>query len=189
MPYQSPQWEPPIAGGEAEHLWGALHRLRATFRWKVDGLDHDQLNTRCASSDLTLAKLIKHLTHCEADCFTRRIDGSRPGEPWDSVDWEATPDWDFDTAVDDSPAELYARYDAAVVLSKERFWTAVARGGMDQSVHLAWPDGRHINLRRLICDFIEEYGRHTGHADLLREAVDGRVGEDPPREWTLPAGW
>ena len=39
------------------------------------------------------------------------------------------------------------------------------------------------NARRLICDLIEEYGRHTGHADLLREAVDGLVGEDPPRGW------
>ena len=56
----------------------------------------------------------------------------------------------------------------------------MANGGLDQLVHLGWPDGRHANLRRLVCDLIEEYGRHTGHADLLREAVDGRVGEAPP---------
>jgi hypothetical protein len=45
------------------------------------------------------------------------------------------------------------------------------------------PDGRHATLRRLVCDLIEEYGSHTGHADLIREAIDGRVGEDPPAGW------
>ena len=44
------------------------------------------------------------------------------------------------------------------------------------------------SLRRLLCDLIEEYGRHTGHADLLREAVDGRVGEDPPPGWRPRSG-
>jgi hypothetical protein len=64
-----------------------------------------------------------------------------------------------------------------------RLDAAIADGGLDQLVHLSWPDGRHISLRRLVCDLIEEYGRHTGHADLLREAVDGVVGEDPPPGW------
>jgi hypothetical protein len=60
---------------------------------------------------------------------------------------------------------------------------ALAGGGVDQLVHLSGPDGRHASLRRLLCDLIEVYGRHTGHADLLREAVDGLVGEDPPAGW------
>jgi hypothetical protein len=42
------------------------------------------------------------------------------------------------------------------------------------------PDGGHPNIRRMVLDLVEEYGRHTGHADILREAVDGRIGEDPP---------
>jgi Protein of unknown function (DUF664) len=46
----------------------------------------------------------------------------------------------------------------------------------------------HASLRRLLCDLIEEYGRHTGHADLLREAIDGRVGEDPPPGWAPKDG-
>ncbi|QIS12876.1 DUF664 domain-containing protein [Nocardia arthritidis] len=69
---------------------------------------------------------------------------------------------------------------ARVWWHRDRLPVGAAAGGLDQLVHLAWPDGRHISLRRLVCDLIEEYGRHTGHADLLREAVDGRVGEDPP---------
>ena len=56
--------------------------------------------------------------------------------------------------------------------------TALADGGLDQLVYISDADGHHPSLRRLLCDLIEEYGRHTGHADLLREAVDGRVGED-----------
>lgn len=60
---------------------------------------------------------------------------------------------------------------------------ALTSGGLDQPVDLDWPDGQRPSLRRMLCDLIEEYGRHTGHADLLREAVDGRVGEDPPEDW------
>ena len=55
-------------------------------------------------------------------------------------------------------------------------------------MHFASPDGRHASLRRLVCVLIEEYGRHTGHADLIRETVDGRVGEDPPAGWRPKAG-
>lgn len=187
--YEPSPWEPPIAGSESEHLTGALDRLRATFRWKADGLTADQLGQRIPSSDLTIAALLKHLAHVETDCFTRRLDGSALGEPWDSIDWDVTPDWDFESAADDSAGYLYELYDTSVVNARARLQSALARAGMDQSVHLAWPDGRHINLRRLVCDFIEEYGRHTGHADLIREAIDGRVGEDPDSAWTMPAGW
>ena len=84
---------------------------------------------------------------------------------------------------DDNPEELYALWDNTVERSRARLDAALAGGGLDQLVHLSTPDGRHASLRRLLCDLIEEYGRHTGHADLLREAVDGRVGEDPPARW------
>jgi hypothetical protein len=69
-----------------------------------------------------------------------------------------------------------------------RLGTALARGGLDQLVHVSSAQGEHASLRRLLCDLIEEYGRHTGHADLLREAVDGRVGEDPPPGWRPRSG-
>jgi hypothetical protein len=75
-----------------------------------------------------------------------------------------------------------------VTRSRTRLDAALAAGGLDRLVHTAWPDGRHVNLRRLVCDLIEEYGRHTGHADLLREAVDKRVGEDPPDGWRAVSG-
>jgi hypothetical protein len=67
--------------------------------------------------------------------------------------------------------------------SRARLGAALADGGLGQLVHASGPDGRRASLRRLLCDLIEEYGRHTGHADLIREAVDSRVGEDPPPGW------
>ena len=58
----------------------------------------------------------------------------------------------------------------------------VDRSALDDAGSLEF-DGVRPSIRRHVCDLIEEYGRHTGHADLLREATDGRVGEDPPTDW------
>jgi len=170
-------WEPPLAGTELEHLTGALDRLRTTFRWKADGLDAAGLRSRIGASSLTLGGLLKHLAFVEEYLFTAKLRGQPPGEPWRGVDWDAQPDWPFTSAADDAPGDLYALWDAAVERSRARLATAVADGGLEQPAHVADGEGRHASLRRLVCDLIEEYGRHTGHADLLREAVDGQTGE------------
>ena len=86
------------------------------------------------------------------------------------------------------PEELYDLYDRAVERSRAKVASVLADGGLDQPTAAQHPDGRHASLRRLVCDLVEEYGRHTGHADLLREAVDGRVGEDPPPGWRATSG-
>jgi len=181
-------WEPPLAGTEAEHLVGALDRLRSTFRWKADDLDTAGLQTRIGASSLTLGGLLKHLALVEDHSSTTKLHGEPPGAPWEAVDWDADPDWEFISAAGDTPEQLYALWDDAVARSRVRFDAALADGGLDQLVHASWPDGRHASLRRLLCDLVEEYGRHTGQADLLREAVDGRVGEDPPAGWHAHAG-
>ena len=178
-------WEPPLAGTEVEHLVGALERLRTTFRWKADDLDAAGLQTRIGASSLTLGGLLKHLAWAEDLMFTRKLTGEPLGPLWKDATEE---DWEFTSAADDSPETLYGLWDGAVERSRARLGAALANGGLDQPVHLAWPDGRHASLRRLVCDLIEEYGRHTGHADLLREAVDGRVGEDPPPGWKAQSG-
>jgi hypothetical protein len=180
-------WEPPLAGTEAEHLLGALDRLRTTFRWKADDLDAAGLRTRIGASSLTLGGLLKHLAAVEDYTFTTKLRGEPIGAPWDDTVRDGG-DWEFTSAADDTPEQLYALWDGAVERSRARLDAAMADRGPDQLVHMAWPDGRHASLRRLLCDLIEEYGRHTGHADLLREAVDGRVGEDPPPGWHARAG-
>ncbi|HJU97603.1 MAG TPA: DUF664 domain-containing protein [Jiangellaceae bacterium] len=176
-------WEPPLAGTEAEHLAGALDRLRWTFRWKAGGLDAEGLQTRVGTSTLTLGGLLKHLAAQEDYAFATKLSGEPLGAPWDDNGWDSDGDWEFTSAAHDMPDELYRLYDGAVERSRARLDAALAGGGLDQLIHVSGPDGRHASLRRLVCDLIEEYGRHTGHADLLREAVDGLVGEDPPAGW------
>ncbi|WP_222195398.1 mycothiol transferase [Modestobacter italicus] len=175
-------WEPPMDGTEAEHLLGALDRLRTTFRWKAADLDAAGLRTRIGASSLTLGGLLKHLAVVEDDVSAQRLSGAPIGEPWESS-WAGDHDWPFTSAADDSPEQLYASWDDAVARSRGRLTAALAEGGLDQRVHLTGPEDEPVGLRRLVCDLIEEYGRHTGHADLLREAVDGLVGEDPPAGW------
>jgi hypothetical protein len=182
-----PPWEPPMAGTEVEHLLAALDRQRATFRWKADGLDAAGLNTKIGASVLTIGGLLKHLALVEDEKFAVWLAGAPLGEPWVSLGGPPKGDdadeWVFGSAAADSPEDLYALYDDAVQRSHQRLAAALAGGGLDQPVHIRFGDLGHMSLRRLLFDLLEEYGRHTGHADLLREAVDGRVGEDPPPDW------
>jgi len=161
---------------------GVLDRLRMTFRWKADDLDAVGLGTRIGASALTLGGLLKHMAINEDFVFTRKLTGEPVGEPWESL-WDGTDDWEFTSAAEDTPERLYRFWEAAVERSRARLDAALQQGGLDQLVHISSTEGEHASLRRLLCDLIEEYGRHTGHADLLREAVDGRVGEDPPPGW------
>jgi hypothetical protein len=176
-------WEPPLAGSEVEQVLGALDRLRATFRWKAGGLDAAGLRARTASSTLTLASLLKHLAAQEDHATTVKLTGEPLGEPWAGWEWDGSNDWELTSAVEDSPADLYALYDGAVARARERLASFPVSAGLDQPVHAADDEGHHASLRRLLLDLVEEYGRHTGHADLLREAADGLTGEDPPPGW------
>jgi hypothetical protein len=178
-----PWWEPPLAGTEVEHLLGALGRLRATFRWKVDGLDDDGLRHRLSPSTLSLGGLLLHLAAAEDYYLLTKLRGIELGEPWASMGSDGSNDWEFTHADTMSAADLYAAYDEAVERADERIEAALAEGGLDLVAHVDDGNGNHPRLRRLLFDMLEEYGRHTGHADLIREAVDGRVGEDPPDGW------
>ncbi|MDR7327878.1 MULTISPECIES: mycothiol transferase [Catenuloplanes] len=177
-------WEPPLAGDELDHLTGMLDRLRTTFRWKADGLDAAQLATTIGASTLTLGGLLKHLAAVEAVTFTWKLHGSSPGSPWA----ENPHDWTFTSAAADPPERLYAYWDDEVRHARDRLASALAGGDLGQPAHVATDEGDHASLRRLLGDLIEEYGRHTGHADLLRESVDGLTGEDPPPGWHAVSG-
>ena len=118
MSNDDPWWEPPLAGTEAEHLVGALDRLRATFRWKADALDAAGLSTRIGASSLTLGALLKHLALVEDQTFGPKLSGASLGAPWDTGDWENDPDWDFSSAGNDTPEQLYELWDSAVERSR-----------------------------------------------------------------------
>lgn len=178
-----PPWEPPFAGTESQHLLGALDRLRATFRWKADGLDAAQLRATIPSSTLTVGGLLKHLAVQEDYASAVKIAGAPMPGVWDDNGWDGDNDWELNSAADDSPEQLYAYYDGAVARSRARLREAVEGRGLHGDSGVTLDDGTKASVRRIVFDLVEEYGRHTGHLDLIREAVDGRVGEDPPVDW------
>ena len=176
-------WEPPYDGSEAEHLLGALDRLRWTFRYKADGLEAAGLATRLGPSTLTLGGLLKHLATQEDYAYSVKTAGEEMPSAWEANGWDQDDDWEFSSAVGDDPEYLYDLYDGAVARARAGFTAAIERGGLDQRVAQGAITGLTVSLRRVLYDLVEEYGRHTGQADLIREAVDGRTGEDPPPGW------
>lgn len=168
--------EPPMDAGEVEMLLFSLDRSRAQFAWKVGGLDAEALGRTHPPSAMTLAGLIKHLALVEDQRTAEDLGGPGYGPAWRGYDGE---DWEWRSAVTDSPADLYALWQGAVERSREAWARVLADGGLDQ------PSKRTTqpvpNLRRVLVDVTDEYARHVGHADLFREAIDGLVGEDPPQ--------
>jgi uncharacterized damage-inducible protein DinB len=172
--------EPPVAGGETATLLGSLERQRATLAWKCGGLDAAGMRATVGTSTVTLGGLLKHLALVEDDYFTGKLLGRDLGSPWDAVDWDADPDWEWRSAADDTPEQLLTLWRDAVARSRSAVTELLADGDLGQLTRFTWPDGRTPSMRRILIDLIEEYARHVGHADLIRESVDGLVGEDPP---------
>ena len=166
----------PVAGDETQTLLGALDRNRRTFAWKCFGLPTEDMQRTLDPSTLTLAGLVKHLALVEDHHFTLQFEATMP-EPWASVDWDAEPEYPWTSAASDSAEDLRTLWEASVVRSRE----VVARADLDRgATYTEWDEAP--NLRRVVVDMIEEYARHTGHADLIRESVDGLVGEDAPQK-------
>ncbi len=171
--------DPPLAATEAETLVAFLDYHRETLRMKTAGLDQKQLAQPLAPSTMTLGGLLKHLALVEDDWFSVVLMGNDDGEAWRSVDWDSDPDWEWRTAADDSPEDLMALFDGAVEASNRIIQEVLAEDGLDR---LSVRESRRLaeekfSLRWIIVHMIEEYARHNGHADLLREAIDGTTGE------------
>jgi hypothetical protein len=128
---------------------------------------------------MTLGGLLKHLAMVEDDMLSQKLLGRQPASPWDAVDWGADPDWEWRTAADDTPEQLMTLWRDAVTRSRANLRQALTKGGLDQPSAYTNSRGECPSIRRLLIDTIEEYARHLGHADLIRESVDGLVGEDP----------
>ena len=176
-----PRPEPPAAGDETATLLGSLERQRATLAWKCGGLDSEGMRAKLPPSAITLGGLLKHLALVEDHYFTHKLLGRDLGPPWNAADWDADPDWEWNSAADDTPEELMALWRDAVNRSRAAVSEALSEGGLDQPTRASgWTDGRVPSFRRILIDLIEEYARHVGHADLIRESIDGLVGEDPP---------
>ncbi len=160
-------------------LLGYLERQRATFAWKCGGLDAAGLRATLGPSSMTLGGMLKHLARFEDDMSTEWLLGQEQLPPWNAVDWDAEHDWDWRSAADDTPEQLYACWRDAVARSRARFAEAVASGDLGRSGR-GTTEGPLPSVRFVLLNMIEEYARHNGHADLIRESVDGLVGHDPP---------
>ncbi|MCW2907870.1 MAG: hypothetical protein JWL68_2659 [Actinomycetia bacterium] len=174
--------EPSLDADEVEMLLFALERSRAQFAWKCGGLDATGLRRQHPPSAMTLGGLVKHMAGVEERMMALAVTGQPPAPPWDAIPPGTDPDWEWRTAADDSPEELYALWRSAVERSVAAVDAALPDGGLDRLAALTLGNGKSPNLRRMLVDLHDEYARHVGHADLFREAVDGLVGEDPPQE-------
>ena len=166
--------DPPETGPELDQLTRYLDLQRATILRKCEGLTQEQLAQPLPSSSLTLGGLLNHLALVEDSWFRVRFSGEPDDHRWAGVDWEADPDYEFRTAADVQPAELRRRYEEACDRSRE---TVAAAKSLDQLSVQPRANGRHFDLRWVMLHLIEETARHAGHADLLREAIDGATGE------------
>jgi uncharacterized damage-inducible protein DinB len=165
--------EPAHAADERTTLDQFLDYHRATLLDRTEGLDADGLRRRLPTSDLSLGGLLKHLALVEDDWIQVDFLGSPSVEPWASAPWDEDKDWEFHSADTDDPEELRGLYRAAC----ERSRRALAGHGLDElSVGRHRHTGEPWSLRWILIHLIEETARHNGHADLLREAIDGRTG-------------
>lgn len=169
----------PRVDPEREVLTDMLDTQRAILRWKAGGLDREQMTTTVAASSLHLAGLVKHMTRVEQDWFAWVFEGLVPEEPWRTALYgpDPEPDWEFRSATEDDPEQLLAAYDAACARSRA---IVAATPSLDQQAAREMGDWPAPTLRWILAHMIEETARHCGHADLIREAIDGLVGEDPP---------
>jgi len=166
------------AGSEGELLLFALDRVHRQFAWKSGGLDADQLRQRHSPSALTVGWLIKHLAAVEAE-WTARVLGRPLGPPWDAVNRDDRPEWSWESELSDDPNELYPLWYDTIERSRQAWVALISDGGLD--VTLPWGgDDYVVNRRRALMDILEENLLHTGQASIIREAVDGLTGNDPP---------
>ncbi|GAA3489800.1 MULTISPECIES: DinB family protein [Streptomyces] len=161
---------PPLRGGERETLRAFLDFHRATLAMKCEGLSDEQLRTRSMPpSTLSLLGLVRHMAEVERTWF-RRVVGRETGLPFV---WSDTQDYQeaYD-ATGATRAEAFAAWEAEVECARrvEREAESLDVTGYQER----W--GEDVSLRLVMLHLIHEYARHNGHADLLREGIDGVVG-------------
>jgi uncharacterized damage-inducible protein DinB len=163
------------AEGEIATLAAFLDYQRMTLEWKCSRLDDAQLATRLATSSLSLGGLLRHLSRVEDYWFGEVAAKAESSlEPWAAMEWAA----EWDDAAGIPGAELRRTWDERVAASRSVMAARLADGAaaLDER-YPAWGGHGTVTLRWILVHMIEEYARHNGHADLLREAVDGETGE------------
>ncbi len=146
--------------------WLDFHR--ETLRWKVDGLDAEQIKERSVPpSSMSLLGLVRHMADVERNWFCRVLAGEdKPGIFWS----DEYPDGEFDQVDDAVVADDVATWQSEIEAARAH---AAGRSLDDTGLRRGQP----CSLRWIYLHMIEEYARHNGHADLLRERIDGATGD------------
>lgn len=170
MPYDL---QPDNFADERRMLRDFLNHYRAILRYKAEGLTEEQLVVRLAPSTLSIGGILNHMALVEHGWFYRGFTDGPILEPWASAPWDDDEDWDFNDGARVPAEELFRRYDEAV----ERSIGIV--DGIDDldTASLRSTEEEGWSLRWILVHMIEEYARHCGHADLIRESIDGQKGD------------
>jgi uncharacterized damage-inducible protein DinB len=162
---------PPTAADERTMLEGWLEFHRATLAVKCAGLDGKQLREASVPpSALSLLGLVRHMAEVERSWFRRVLSGEDAGPIYYS---EEDPDGDFHLSENDTWEEAHATWQAEITRARE---AAAGRSLDDLAARPHRRSGETFNLRWIYLHMIEEYARHNGHADLIRERIDGATG-------------
>jgi uncharacterized damage-inducible protein DinB len=151
----------------------------ATLEWKCRGLSDEQLRVALRPSSITLGGLLKHLACAEDSWFTEVVAGEPAVEPWASVDFQTDPEWNWHSAEVDSGEYLRALLTDGVNRSRAVVPAELGRGeeAALTETHADWQLPHPVSLRWVLVHMIEEYARHNGHADLIRESIEGQTGD------------
>ncbi|GAA2206375.1 DinB family protein [Nonomuraea monospora] len=159
---------PPFAGDERAMLNNWLEWHRGTLAVKCDGLSEEQLRERSAPpSALSLLGLVRHMAHVERSWFRRVLNGEDLPKLWDK---DRDNDADFNEVDTASAKEAFDTWQEEI-----RFARAISDAKPLDAV--GDRNGQDCTHRWILIHLIEEYARHNGHADLLRERIDGVTGE------------
>lgn len=172
MPWTAPPIErqqPPTAADERGMLEAWLDFHRQTLLWKCSGLTAEQLCRRAVDpSSLSLLGLVRHMTEVERAWFRRRVGGEDAPFVYCS---DAEPDGDFDNVDTADPERAFATYMQELDLAR-----AAVRGRDLDETFFHSRRNVNMNVRWVFFHMLEEYARHNGHADLLRERINGATG-------------
>ncbi len=165
--------DPATTRDERTTLTQFLDYQRATLLMKAEGLNREQLSQPLPTSSLTLAGLLKHLAYVEDSWIQEVFLGLPLPAPWATAPFDSDEDWEFHSAATDDPEALRELYESSCAQTR----AGIEGASLDAVSVGASRSGRQFSLRWILVHLIEETARHCGHADLLREAIDGIIGE------------
>ena len=170
--FDYPPFDPEIApfeGDERDVVNWLLDYQRYVLLRKVDGISEQQARITTAASDLTLLGLVRHMAGVEQYWIAQVFLGLKESLPWDDP---ADPDADFHPAETDTLADALIALRKEIRRSRQLAWTTTF-----DSLSVGQRRNTHVNLRWILVHLVEEYARHCGHADFIREAIDGATGD------------